>query len=491
MNSRLLALCLLACSIGCTAPRERLTFPKSPLKQSGNYVWYATHGDGRADFALSLDAKGNVDAVCYADHRDGKLDRVYRLADYADRDVPHVIIFLDSIPYQSLVDFYNAGHLRFFHEPQKVIPPFPSLTEICYSDVMHAPPLPGMIDQSYDPRRNARRTQFWQRVSGYSEPWERRLDYHSKFWEQGFAYLNPRPWFATELERCHAAIDRSPSGVTIVYTTSASGMVCRFGREGADEVLAGAEQLCLQLLYEHHGAIKLALMADHGHNLMHSTNVHVWDWLTQDGLNVTGSLKRDDDVLLEISGLVTYAGIQTTQPQRVAGILLKHPEIELVTYMEGDRVIVRDSTATAAIECKNGRVRYVPMEGDVLHYRPLVAQLIGAGKADADGFADDKVWLSATANDPWPDLPRRIWDAFHRTAVVPPRVMFTLKDGYCCGLKRFEDMVDMASTHGGLNQVNSATFVMTMCGNRPTGPMRSRDVLNWLEPGFEPPVHAK
>src|SRR6202000_1379982 len=125
-------------------------FPASPLKQSGNYVWYATHGDGRPDFALSLDADGNVDAVCYADHRDGKIDRVYRLADYAERDVPHAIILLDSIPYQSLVDFYNAGHLRFFHPPQKVIAPFPSLTEICYSDVLHAPPLPGMIDQSYD-----------------------------------------------------------------------------------------------------------------------------------------------------------------------------------------------------------------------------------------------------------------------------------------------------------------------------------------------------
>ena len=476
----ILRIAFILCLTGCAAPRARLTFPTVPLKQSGNLIWYATHGDGRPDFALSLDPQGNVAAVCYSDHRDGSVDRVYRLADYADRDVPHAIILLDSIPYQSMADAYAAGRFRWFHSPQKVIAPFPSLTEICYSDVLHAPPLAGMIDQSYDPRRNAKRSAFWERVKGYTQPWEHRLDYHATFFEFGLSFLDPRPWYAAELERCRAAIDATDKQTTIVYAGSAASLVCKYGRPGVAETLHGAERLCLQLLYERHGAIKMSMMADHGHNLMQSKNVPVSQWLTSAGLHPSDSLRRDDDVVLEVNGLVTYAGVQTTQPTRVADALLSHPQVELAIYMQGDRVIVRDATHFAAIDCRDGRVGYTPIDGDVLGYVPLHT-----------GFATDEDWLSNTADDHWPDLPRRIWDAFHRTAVVPPRVMFTLKDGYCAGLKQFESFIDMASTHGGLNQINSATFVMTMCADRPLGPMRSRDVLNWLQSGFEPVVHTK
>jgi hypothetical protein len=45
----------------------------------------------------------------------------------------------------------------------------------------------------------------------------------------------------------------------------------------------------------------------------------------------------------------------------------------------------------------------------------------------------------------------------------------------------------MASTHGGLDQINSATFVMTMTG-RLHGAVRHQDVIQTLEPGFEPPL---
>jgi len=45
----------------------------------------------------------------------------------------------------------------------------------------------------------------------------------------------------------------------------------------------------------------------------------------------------------------------------------------------------------------------------------------------------------------------------------------------------------MASTHGGLNQINSATFVMTMTGLL-RGAVRHQDVIGDVEPGYEPRV---
>jgi hypothetical protein len=268
-------------------------------------------------------------------------------------------------------------------------------------------------------------------------------------------------------------------------------MACKYGKVGVQETLEGAEQLCLQLLYERHGAIKISMMADHGHNFMHSLNVPVDQFMQSAGLHPTDSINSKDDVVIEVNGLVTYAAVQTSQPVRVTDALLTHQEVQLAMYMQGDRVVVRDAHGSAAIECLKRKLRYVPIDGDVLDYKPVIAELTKAGKADVDGYVSDDDWFAATIDHQWPDAPRRVWDAFHRQAASAPRVMFTLNDGYCAGLSSFERYIDMASTHGGLNQVNSATFVMTMTNASATAGLRSRNVLQWLEPGFDPLVHAK
>ena len=68
--------------------------------------------------------------------------------------------------------------------------------------------------------------------------------------------------------------------------------------------------------------------------------------------------------------------------------------------------------------------------------------------------------------------------------------MFTTKDGYCAGLQTYEQYITMESTHGGLNQLDSATFLMSMTG-RVARPLRSRDILGCIEPGFEPVEHQQ
>src|ERR1019366_2371882 len=298
---RFVACLFLLCSVAGCAPSAHLTFPQHPIYRAADMIWYDMDGSGKPNFAISAD--GNT--LYYLDP-DGS-QRIYRISDYADRDVPHAIVLLDSIPFQSMLDWYNAGHLRSFARPVKVIPPFPSLTEICYSDVLHAPPLPGMIDQSYDAGIHEQRPVFWPRMNGYSEPWERRLDYHAAFWEYGLSYLHPRPWLAAELERARACLDQSPYRVTLVYVGSASPMACKYGRPGVQETLEVTDQFCLQLLYERHGAIKISLMADHGHNFTRSKNVAIDKFLDAAGFHARDTLTGPDDVVVEENGLVTYA----------------------------------------------------------------------------------------------------------------------------------------------------------------------------------------
>src|SRR5206468_10407239 len=102
---------------------------------------------------------------------------------------------------------------------------------------------------------------------------EYRCAYVAKYWEAAMSYVEPRPWFQTELGRVKRALDESPDRVTIVYMVSTSGMLCRLGEAGLNETLDQVQRLCLQLLYERRGALKISICADHGHNLKESTNI--------------------------------------------------------------------------------------------------------------------------------------------------------------------------------------------------------------------------
>jgi hypothetical protein len=466
---------------GCQAPLAGLTFPARPLVASSQPQWFDVTRDGRPDFAVTFDDHQHLDALLYDDDQDGRADRVYHTRDYSADAVPHLVILLDSIPFRCVAERYAAGQFRWFDGPPvKVIPPFPSLTEVCYTELLRAPPMPGVIDRYWDAKTQRIHPGLWDRaVRGDAFPWERRLHYRMSFVDEAFAYLDPRPWFAAELERARRAFDASPDRTTLVYLTSASGMACKYGRAGIDEVLDGAAQLCLQVLYERRGAVKISLLADHGHNLVPSKNVRVDALLARAGFHVGQRLREPDDVVLEVNGLVTYAGVRTKQPSRVADALLREPAVDMAMYLAGDRVIVRTPAGAAAVDARGpDRIRYAIDTADVLGYAGVVDDLRRGGKLDAEGFASRDDWFAATADHEYPDAPPRIWDAFHGLVVSPPDVMFTTSDGSTAGLPSFERFIAIRSTHGSLNQINSATFLLTMTGRLPTTrPLRTREVM--------------
>lgn len=474
---RLLVLILLIADTGCSfAPRDRLTFPTHPIERSADAEWFDVDRDGRRDFAIQR-VGDDVQSLLYDDDQDGTVDRVYHLADYDERTLPHVVILLDSIPWQVMADRYAAGDFRWFRPPVKTIAAFPSLTEICYSEAFHAPPLPGVIDAQYDSRRRKHRDGLWKRAIDKAEqPWERRLHYHASYAEHGLSFLDPRAWYAGELARAYRAIEASPDRVTYAYFASAAGMVCRYGRPGAEEVLDGARQLCLQLLHERRGAVRISMMADHGHNLVPTKNVDLAAMLKGEGFRVVRRIKRDDDVAVSVTGLVTNAALHTRRPRAVADALVKHEAVELVMYREGDRVIVQSAQGRAAVSGRGDRTRYDPINADVLKLGSLAGQ-----------ERSEREWFEATLDHEYPNAPPRVWAAMGRLVIDTPTLLICVRDGYAMGDLSLEKWIDMQSTHGGLNQVNSATFVMSMT-NRLSAPLLPREVLPVLEPGNPPRV---
>jgi hypothetical protein len=57
--------------IGCSAPRERLTFPTTPLSRDDGGEWFDVNRNGKPDFHVMKSANGAVDRLEYDDNEDG------------------------------------------------------------------------------------------------------------------------------------------------------------------------------------------------------------------------------------------------------------------------------------------------------------------------------------------------------------------------------------------------------------------------------------
>ena len=239
-----------------------------------------------------------------------------------------------------------------------------------------------------------------ERVSGYHQPWEYRCNYCASYSDAALSYLNPDPLLHKEMELTRRTLDESPDRVTVSYVTSASSMICKYGKPGCDQVLDDAQRLCLQLLYERQGAIKISMCADHGHNFMRSTNVLFDDVLKQAGFHITDSVRGPRDVVIDVDGLVTYLGLHTQKPAEVADAVLKRNEVEIVTYLQQDHMIVRDHDGAARSLSK----RAIQVHADVQRRAAIQRNrraVAPDGKVDADGFIADADWLArSTRNFP-------------------------------------------------------------------------------------------
>ena len=138
--------------------------------------------------------------------------------------------------------------------------------------------------------------------------WQRCLHYNADYMREGLGFVNTRKTFSRELESIKQTLDQSPDRVTLVYVVSSAAMVCRYGRQGVDDCLREVERLCLQLLWERQGALKISILADHGHNLMPSQFVSIKNILNEAGFTVRDKIQSDTDIVIDTEGLGHLCG---------------------------------------------------------------------------------------------------------------------------------------------------------------------------------------
>ena len=457
---------MLLATVGCRPPA--VTFPAEPIARTASRCDYDTDGDGKADFFLLAEKTGRFDRIAYDRDGDGKPDHIIHLDAIDPRLARHLVIVLDGIPYDVLKAYYERGHLRVFHPPAVVISPYPVLTDLALEDAFGYMPCEGPEARYFRRSTNAKTGGTLDYLAGRNEPFARIIGYRAWPAYDAAAYFWPEPVFRKELNSAKRLWDHRRRQEEIVYFVSAAALGTRKGKAGQLHCLRQCERLINQVLFETGGLVKITLFADHGHTNTPCRPAKLDEFLRARNWRLTDRLKGDRDVAMIHFGLVTYAAFNTRRPARLVDDLLKSPAVELASYVEGDAVIVRTPDGgEAAIRSKDGKsFQYDTRRGDPL------------GLADlAKGKVTGRRLLHATvkARHEYPDALYRLWRAHFALTENAPDVIVSLDDHYYNGSQAFAGAVSMASTHGGLNWRNSATFFMTTAA-AVAGPLRSEDI---------------
>lgn len=488
----------------CAGPGPRY-FPPAPLwNESGPdgtiLRGFDIDGDGRAEYREVIGESGRIQRLEFDTDGDGEIDEsVSRwgapggalVLDWwasqagptarlpaADPSARHLLVVLDSTPFEIVRDLWNQGRLRLFAPPSRVIAPFPVMTDPSLAEFFGVSPCLAVESEYY----NGQRLQPGMRnyLVERNAPWVAAIDYHLPPDAHGWAYLFPGLWFRHDLGRIEEHVLTRSGGDFSAYVVSTSGLGSQRGRDGHMAALLAVERLCQGLMYRTRGRLEITLVSDHGHNLVPSRRVSLPEQLQRCGYRARDRIETPQDVVVPEFGLVSYAAIYTRSPAAVARDVVGLEGVELACYAERPagadeggvrlppgRVIVLSRSGRAVIEREGEAFRYVPHFEDPLGLAAVLAELRELGRLDGRGFAPDSDWFTATAEHEYPDALYRLWRAFDGLCVYTPDVLVSLADGYYAGSARLADFIAMKAVHGNLNRRGSSGFVMSTAGELP------------------------
>ena len=490
MKRNIIPLVIVAIALCVAGCRHRLWFPDAPMSQSnsphGRQISYDIDGDGRADYFEFVDASGRKSGIAYDYNNDAQPDSCVGLDKLPSSRCRHLVIILDGFPYDLVKDFYDKGHLRFFHPPARVVAPFPTMTDLCVGDALGYIPSLSCEALYYDRRKKRLTSGTWDYMNARNQPWVNEVDYRGSSRVDVISYLSPWQIFKKQIAHTHSGFNRRDRHEYIAYLVASAGMGTTCGTEGMVRCLELVERLVGQIMCETRGLVKITMLADHGHTGKPFKSAELSTFLKGKGWHVTSRLRKPNDVIHIKFGLVTYAAFYTRNAPKLAGDLAGAKGVQLAAYMVSDAVAVKSQRGSAVIREKNGNFRYEAKDGDPLLLEEIIAKLKEEGKVDAEGYIDDSAFFDATVTHEYPDPLRRLWRTFYGMAENVPDVLVSLEDEYYSGAGGFNVIIKKASTHGSLNYTNSVTFIMSTAGPLPEA-MRSDEIPAHLGKLFNRP----
>jgi len=458
---------------GCRKPVDFPTGSDSKLAASlGAAAAYDPDHDGRADYFLYADPAGRIDRIAYDLSGDEKPDQVIPLDAIPFGQCRHLVLILDGFAYELVRQYYDAGGLRMFWPPSRVVAPYPTMTDVCIQDIIGGVPCRAFEALYFDRRGNRLVGGSGDYLAGKNEPYNKLLQYRADTLWDAIGYVDPWAVFGKEINDVKRLFDGGQGRQVMAYFVSSAGVGTRMGGDGQKKCLQRVEQLVNQIVCETRGLTKVTLTSDHGHSYTPGKRVDFDGYLRRKGWRPAKSLQKPRDVVQIAFGLVTFAAFATRRPAALAEDLVGCDGVELASFAEGGSVVVLGRNGQRArITRKNNAYGYHSTGGDPLELKGILAGLT----PDEAGLYDADALLAATVSHQYPAPLQRLWRAHFGLVMNSPDVIVSLADDAFAGSASFAGTVSIASTHGSLNYTNSVTFIMSTIGPMPPY-MRSRDI---------------
>ncbi len=477
---------VLAILVGCG--RDQVHFPAESMQQAAEQAdaakAYDSDHDGKADvfFYEQADAKSpRITRMAFDRTGDGTPERWVHLDAIAVGKSRHLVIILDGFAHDVVREYRRAGGLRLFHEPSKLVAPYPTMTDMGLEDLLGYIPAKAFEAKYYNRSTGKMAGGPLDYLKGLNQPYNQLLQYRANLILDAVGYVYPWRVFGHEVNNVKKTFDKRRSKEVLAYLVSSAGMSTQHGKQGQFRCLRRVERLIYQVLVETQGLVKVTLISDHGHSYTRSVRCPIADHLKKNGWRVRDRIQKDRDVAIPEFGLVTYASVVTRKPQQVARNLVTLEGVDLLSFTSRSdppaievwgaaddpnnppRAIIRRSEI--------GRYHYEPIVGDPLKLKGVLEKL----EPDRAGGYDPNELLAATVDSEYPAPLQRIWRAHYALVEHPPTMIVSLENGYYFGEDEFAGAVDVASTHGSLKRSNSVTFIMSTAGALPPV-LRSADV---------------
>ncbi len=444
---------------------------------SGARRCYDSTGDGQADFFTFTDSSGRISRIGYDNDVDAVPDVIVNLDEIPTARCRHLVIIVDGFGYDLVKRYYDSGKLRMFHNPSRVVAPYPAVTEVSLSAIMGSSAPIAIQSRYFDRKTNSVVGGVMDYIKGKNEPFADSLTYRADQHVDVLGYLLGMPVFVSELNTVKQLYEKRQTRELIAYFVSTSAVSVRSGANGQIECLKQLDRFITEVLWQSRGLVKVTMLSDHGLSYEKAEHLDMEKHLTDRGWLMKDRLDGPKDVVLSTLGVVTYACFSTRRPGALSENLITCEGVELASYALKDSAQVLSSNGgRAVIRTRGRRFIYEPLTGDPLLLKPILENL----ETDEHGSYDPDDLLEATVTHIYPTPLQRLWQAHFCRVENPPDVIVSLQDRYCSGPTSFAAMVPINSTHGSLNYRNSVTFLMSTIGAFPPA-MSSGDIRKQME----------
>lgn len=500
--------------VGCRHPAS---WHDEPAYRAARLTGYDTNNNGRLDYLQGWTADGVKRWLYFAAGSGAELtpealdamelpeagaavpgfERVDQARLGEAPEARTLIFLLDGVSYELVEQVYNEGHFRLLHPPGRLIPTFPTMTDVIYAQFFEAVPPLGVQALYIDTEKMEQvGGQLFYLQGGNARQWPEHLLWRQSHFLDALVYVLPEWVSGRELDKSVGAAlrwyDETDEPYACIYAVMIDALGHKLGHEAQKAFLRRVDTAIEKLIWHSGGRLRIVTMADHGLNSRDMKRAKVAEGLEAAGFRVRNKIESPDDVIVPAFGLISYVDIATHRPEAVACAATRIEGVDVAVYRTDDSTTVVHGSGggKALIERRaDGALRYQALTTDMdapydtptvpdaanrpgepvavplVYYDPLdlsevMARMRREGRMDAEGWATPDAWLEATWNHAYPDPVTRLAEAFDGMA-HPPTVLLSLAPEYYFGAGGFEGFASLQGTHGSLHTSATVSYAMS------------------------------